>query len=128
MMELVFKFIKFGFVGLLGMGVDFSVTWFCKEKLRWNKFVANSFGFIVAASSNYIFNRVWTFQSENPQIAGEYASFILISVIGLALNNGIIYLLNEKFKINFYVAKVGAIAVVTIWNFSANYIFTFRQL
>jgi len=108
------------------MVIDFGTTWLLKEKLKVNKYIANSTGFILAASSNYLFNRFWTFHSENPRIATEYMSFILISAIGLAINNLIIFLLNEKMKLNFYLSKLFAIGVVTIWNFFMNYMITFR--
>lgn len=127
MIELFLKFLKFGVVGLSGTVIDFFFTWLCKEKFRWNKFLANSIGFTLAATSNYILNRIWTFSSSNPQVVREFFSFIFIAMIGLGLNNLIIYLLHEKGKMNFYLAKVFAIAVVTIWNFTANYLFTFRQ-
>jgi putative flippase GtrA len=120
------KFIKFCVVGFSGMILDFGLTWLLKERLRINKYVANSTGFIFAATSNYILNRLWTFQSENKQVTNEYLSFMLISLAGLALNNFVIFLLHDKLKLNFYIAKVGAVGVVTLWNFGMNYFFTFR--
>lgn len=126
MIELLLKFLKFGVVGLSGMVIDFFFTWLCKEKLRWNKFLSNSIGFTLAAISNYVLNRIWTFESENPDVAGEFFSFVLVSVIGLGLNNLFLYVFHEKLKINFYLAKVFAIGLVTIWNFAANYLITFR--
>jgi putative flippase GtrA len=122
----IWKFVKFCVVGFSGMVIDFGTTWLLKEKFKVNKYIANSTGFILAASSNYLFNRFWTFHSENPRIATEYMSFILISAIGLAINNLIIFLLNEKMKLNFYLSKLFAIGVVTIWNFFMNYLITFR--
>ena len=123
---LILKFIKFCVVGATGMGLDFGVTWLMKEKAGVNKYIANSSGFIVAASTNYILNRIWTFQSSNPHIAGQYLSFVGISVIGLGLNNLIIFLLHDRFRYNFYLSKLFAIVVVTVWNFLMNLIFTFR--
>lgn len=122
----VIKFLKFCVVGLSGMMIDFGTTWLLKEKAGINKYIANSTGFILAASSNYIWNRVWTFHSSNDQIAVEYLSFIIISVAGLGINNFIIFLLNDKLKFNFYLSKLIAIGVVTIWNFVMNFIITFR--
>jgi putative flippase GtrA len=122
----IWKFLKFCIVGFSGMIVDFGTTWLLKEKVKINKYIANSTGFILAASSNYLFNRLWTFHSVNPRIAIEYGSFILISIVGLAINNLIIFLLNEKMKLNFYLSKLFAIGVVTVWNFLMNYVFTFR--
>jgi len=125
---LLIKFLKFCIVGFSGMIIDFGTTWFLKEKIRINKYIANSTGFILAATSNYIWNRFWTFNSENKQYVTEYFSFILVSLAGLAINNIIIYLLNDKLKLNFYLSKLFAIGVVTIWNFIMNYLVTFRTV
>lgn len=121
----ILKFIKFCIVGFSGMVIDFSITWLLKEKVRINKYIANSAGFIFAATSNYIWNRFWTFQSENAHIAIEYISFILISIAGLIINNALIYFFADKMKLNFYLSKLMAIGVVTLWNFFMNFLITF---
>ena len=123
---ILMRFIRFGIVGCSGMLVDFGVTWLCKEKLRWNKYLSNSLGFVLAATNNYVWNRLWTFQSESQAVAREYISFVVIAVIGLGLNNLIIYLLHERLHLHFYLSKLIAIGCVTLWNFSMNYVFTFR--
>jgi len=126
-MELFFRILKFGVTGLLGMAIDFGVTWLCKEKIKINKYVANALGFIFAVTNNYLINRVWTFQSTNIHWGTEFSKFIVVSIIGLALNTVIIYLFHQrKNGTNFYVAKFFAIAIVFIWNFIANLMFTFR--
>lgn len=126
LLPLLGRLIKFCVVGCSGMIVDFFFTWLCKEKLKWNKYISNSIGFILAATNNYIWNRIWTFQSQNLEVAREYISFIVISLIGLGLNNLIIYLVHEKLHFNFYLSKIIAIGCVTLWNFSLNYVFTFH--
>lgn len=122
---LILKFLKFCVVGFSGMVVDFGTTWLCKEMFGWNKYLSNSLGFILAATNNYFWNRLWTFQSTNTNIPVEYGKFFLISVIGLGINNLVVFLLHGKLKLNFYLAKIFAIGVVTIWNFTMNYFFTF---
>lgn len=121
------KFLKFAAVGFSGLFVDYFFTWLCKEKFKIQKYISNSIGFTIAASTNYILNRVWTFESDNPEIATEYTQFIVISLIGLGINNFILWLILKKFKINFYIAKFFAICVVTLWNFLANFFITFNQ-
>jgi putative flippase GtrA len=121
------KFLKFGLVGFSGVFVDFGVTYICKEWLKIQKYVANSIGFVVAASSNYLFNRIWTFRSNNPEVAKEYTEFFVISLVGLGFANLIVYLVHGRLKQNFYLAKLFAIGVVTIWNFFANYYITFAR-
>ena len=119
------KFIKFGVVGLSGVVIDFSFTYLGKAWLKIPKYVANAIGFTIAASSNYFFNRWWTFRSHNPEIGLEYGKFISISLIGLLINTLILWILVSKMKKNFYLSKLFAIAAVTIWNFFMNLIFTF---
>ena len=123
---ILWKFIKFCVIGFSGMLIDFGVTWLLKEKVRINKYIANSAGFILAATSNYIWNRFWTFHSENKQVVTEYLSFLLISLAGLGINNFVIYVLHGRMKLNFYFSKLIAIGVVTLWNFTMNYLITFR--
>lgn len=121
-----FKFVKFGLVGFSGLFIDFGITYLTKEKLRIPKYIANAIGFTAAATSNYFFNRVWTFQSKNPEVMIEFTEFFLISMVGLGLNTFLLWLLVSKFKINFYLAKVFATILVTVWNFLANAFITFN--
>jgi putative flippase GtrA len=125
--SLLFKLIKFCCVGFSGMIVDFGSTSLLKEKLKINKYIANSVGFIQAATSNYYINRFWTFHSQNSHVMNEYLSFISIALVGLIINNFIIYGLNDRLKLNFYVSKFLAVLVVTIWNFGLNYLITFSS-
>ena len=127
MIEIGLKFLKFCVVGSVGLGIDFGITWLVKERARWNKYVANSLGFICAASSNFVLNKVWTFHDTNPDQFTQYGKFILIALIGLGLNNLIIYLLINKRGVKFYWAKLFAVGVVVLWNFVANYNFTFTS-
>ncbi|OHX66524.1 GtrA family protein [Flammeovirga pacifica] len=123
---LFWKFVKFGVVGFSGLFVDFGITYLVKEVMKGHKYLANSLGFICAATSNYFLNRIWTFESQNEQIGVEYFKFFGVAVIGLLFSNAIIWVLHEKVKMNFYVAKIIAIGVVVVWNFFANLIFTFK--
>ena len=93
------QFLKFCAVGGSGVFVDFGITYACKEWLRLNKYVANSLGFLCAATTNYILNRIWTFHNENPDIAGQYLRFLGISLVGLAINNATIYVLHGRFRL-----------------------------
>lgn len=125
--DLIYKFIRFGLVGFSGIFVDFGTTYLLKEKLKVHKYIANSCGFLLATVSNYLLNRYWTFQSTDPKAFEQFGKFFAIAIIGLIFNNLIIYILNDKLKINFYLSKVFAIAAVSVWNFFANYIYTFAR-
>ncbi|MCR4848955.1 MAG: GtrA family protein [Bacteroidales bacterium] len=123
--EFLWKFLKFGAVGFSGVLVNFGVTWFFKEVCKFNKYLSNILGFIAAATTNYMLNRWWTFQSTNPQVGAEYAKYFLISVVGLGIDTLTVYLLNGKLKWNFYLSKVFAVGAAMVWNFFGNLLFTF---
>ena len=122
----IVKFLKFGVVGLSGVFVNFGVTWLFKEVCKFNKYLSNILGFIAAATTNYLLNRWWTFQSTNPQVGMEYAKYFLISVVGLGIDTLTVYLLNGKLKWNFYLSKVFAVGAAMVWNFFGNLLFTFN--
>ncbi len=124
--EVFMKFLKFGVVGLSGVIVDFSLTYLFRNILKVNQYLANAIGFTVAASTNYFFNRVWTFKSSNPEVMVEYGEFLLISIIGLGINSFILWVMVSKLKRHFYFSKLIAIGITMIWNFIANLIFTFN--
>lgn len=123
--EIINKFLRFGIVGISGMFLDFGCTALFKEVVKIQKYVANGIGFVAAATSNYFLNRIWTFQSNNPEMVQEYGSFLFVSIIGLGINTLILYLTIKIFHWNFYLAKCLAIGITMIWNFTANLLITF---
>lgn len=130
--EMLTKFIKFGVVGASGMVVDYAVLFIFKELIGVPALWANAISFTVAATSNYMLNRIWTFRSKEQQVGVEYAKFFAVSLIGLGISTLTLWLLglilpewNEDWR--FYILKFGAIVVTTLWNFFGNMLFTFRK-
>ena len=119
-------FFKFFTVGGLGFGIDMLSTWVLKEKMALAKFKSNTIGFIIGIIFRFFVNKLWTFQDTNPAWLKQMLQFGGIALVGLGIVNGIIYLLDERFKLlDFYKAKVIAMIVFMLWNFSANYLWTF---
>lgn len=121
-----YKFIKFGIVGFTGLLVDFAFTYLFRNILKVNQYISNAVGFLIAATTNYILNRIWTFKSNNPDVLIEFGEFLLISLIGLGINSIILWILVSKLKRKFYFSKLIAIVITTFWNFIANLFFTFN--
>ena len=121
------RILRFGLVGLSGVLVDFSITYFLKEKASINKYVANATGFSCAVISNFFLNKYWTFNSSGNQvITNQFFLFTTISVMGLCINNGVIMLLIKKVNMQFYLSKVIAVCIVFAWNFLMNTYITFH--
>lgn len=120
------EFLKFGVVGLSGVGIDFLGTWICKEKIGINKYASNAIGFSCAVINNFLLNRYWTFGAESQDFTGQFLKFAIIALAGLAINTLILFVIVRFFKINFYITKLLVIGIVFFWNFYMNYFFTFH--
>jgi putative flippase GtrA len=126
---LLSRIFKFGITGCSGLLIDFSITYFLKEKVRINKYIANATGFTCAVISNFFLNKYWTFNSvTNIKPANQFFMFITISVVGLCINSGVIMLLVNKIRTRFYFSKVIAVCIVFAWNFFMNNYITFSPL
>tara|TARA_B100001142_G_C14096695_1_gene563549 strand:- start:384 stop:758 length:375 start_codon:yes stop_codon:yes gene_type:complete len=123
---LIIKFLKFLLVGFSGMILDFSMTYFIKERLLLNKYFANSMGFSIAAISNFILNKYYTFNSTNPECLQEFYWFIAISIISLFIYNGVLWFGINKLNMKFYFSKMLGIFFITFWNFFAHLLITFQ--
>jgi len=120
------QLLKFALVGITGMGLDFGTTWLLKERVKINKFMANAAGFCIAVVNNFMLNKYWTFDNQNPIATEQFVKFLVISIVGLGINSLLLFILLKKIKGNFYLVKLAVIGLVFFWNFSANYLYTFK--
>ena len=123
----VARFVKFGLVGCTGIAIDFSVTFICKEKLRWNKYLSSSAGFCMAVVNNYLLNRYYTFHNTDINISTQFLKFLAVSLMGLGFSNLLLYLFQKHTQLNFYLCKAIVIALVFFWNYGANTLLTFSR-
>lgn len=122
----IIQFFTFGLVGFSGLVVDFGITWLAREKLQWNSYVANGFGFVFGVVNNYFFNRLFTFQNQDPNVGKQFFSFFIIAIIGFFISTAFLYLLQKYTRLHFYVAKFAVTAIVFFWNYTINSLFVFR--
>ena len=118
-------FIRFCFVGILGVAINFSLTYLQKEILKWNKYFSNTSGFCISISINFILNRNWTFRAIDGALDSQMIKYFMVALIGVLLNHLVVYFGVQKFRINFYLSKVFAVGIVFIWNFLLHSFFTF---
>jgi len=137
------RFVKFAIVGAAGSITDFSVLTLLVQLMGAPLVIANTVSFTAAVIQNFLLNRRWTFpESQERQASGQLAQFVIVSVIGLGLNQLVFLTLHhfwDTYWINWYgadigfivsynIAKLFAIGVVLFWNFTANRLWTYRGL
>ena len=111
---------------MMAFYVDFGVTYLCKEFLRLNEYVANSLGFLRIDHELYTEPCLDVPQRKSRRRPGPVLAFPghRGDRAGHQQRHEI-YLLHNRFRLNFYLAKLFATGVVTFWNFFMNYFFTF---
>ena len=123
---MLIKFIKFLIVGVSGLIIDFGLTYLCKEKIKLNKYLSNSIGFLAAGINNFILNREWTYNGSSGDIMIQFPVFISILLVSLLVLNTTVWLGINKLKLNFYLSKIIGIVIITFLNFYAHLFITFN--
>lgn len=124
MKTLLAQLAKFGIVGVIATLIDFGVMNLLHYGARLDILVANTAGFIISLIFNYLASRKFVFEhKEDMSRRREFAIFVVLSVIGLALNDGIVLTLNKGLALEANIAKIGATALVMMYNFATRKIF-----
>jgi putative flippase GtrA len=84
------RFSKFLIVGAIGAVVDFGTFNILNGLLGVWSVLASVISFIAAVTSNFIWNRFWTYpDSRSKTITSQAAQFALVNLIGLAIRTPI---------------------------------------
>ena len=119
--------LKFLFAGAIGVTTNFIVTALLKEYFKVNKFYSNSTGLFFALSLNFILNKILTFEINYQNYMKPIISFMTISLISVYINHKIVFLCNQKLKINFYLSKSFAVMILFFWNYILHSLITFNN-
>jgi putative flippase GtrA len=81
--------------------------------------------FIVATLANYLLSIVLAFERGRFRRQMELARFLIVVLVGLALNTMVVWLLAYPLAIQATVAKIAAVPIVLTWNYLGRRIFVF---
>ena len=124
MKKLMEQIIKFGFVGFLCFFIDYGVMVFLTEVFRIDYLVSSGISFTVSVIVNYILSITFVFETDKDKNKlKEFVVFVFLSVIGLGINEACMWLAVEAAGIYYMISKIGATAVVMVYNFMTRKIF-----
>ena len=118
---------KFCVVGASGYAVNLGVYSVLLNWANLHYVVAATGSFLVAASSNYTFNRHWTFRAQRGHVGIQGMRFFVVSVAALAANLLVLHLLVVYGGLDKLPAQAVAIVLVTPLNFVGNKLWSFRR-
>lgn len=129
------RFLKFASVGMIGMVVDLTILNVMHKVFGLPLLVANTISFTTAVISNFTWNRLWTFpESRERPIASQLGKFTVVNVIGLAINNMVLWVAFQATQQiipdpwDYNLAKIVAIGVVLFWNYFVNRAWTYKGI
>ena len=121
MRKLIEQFLKFGVVGVIAFCIDYGVLMLLSQGLGWDPVLSAAISFCVSVVFNYLASMRFVFtHREDMSKQKEFAIFIVLSAIGLGINEvcmyaGVAALGDGALAVTG--TKLFATAVVMVWNF-----------
>ena len=118
MKNLIKQLFRFGIVGGIAFLIDYSLLFICTEYLGIYYLISSFISFTVSTDFNYIASVRWVFDVDQKKSQRRnFALFIVFSVIGLGINQCIMWFGVEKLDLYYMLVKIGATAIVMVFNF-----------
>ena len=116
--HLLVQVFNFGIVGVVATLIDFIFLYFFKEFCCFHVIVANTLSFVISVLYNYWASLTFVFDV-NPEKSKKknFIIFFIFSIIGLCLNNFIVWFVTDILRIYYLLSKVFATIVVMVFNF-----------
>lgn len=109
------QIIKFCITGGMCTVIDFGVLFVLTEQIGLSYVISNIISVSLSTIINYILSKVVVFKFSNT--LKNFLVFIILSIIGLLINEGIIVLCVDLLIVNYKVGKVLATGVVMCFNY-----------
>jgi putative flippase GtrA len=115
-------------VSLVAFGVDFGTLAFLTEVGRLHYLLSGAISFLLGTTVSYVLSILWVFEFRRVRSVGlEYMLFVLVGVVGLGMNEALLWVLTEHVRIFYLGSKVIAASLIFFWNFSARRYLLFRS-
>jgi dolichol-phosphate mannosyltransferase len=119
------QLIKFGLVGGSGYLINLAVFAVLTSSFDLHHIVAAIGAFCVAVSSNFFWNRHWTFAAGHGHAGFQAARFFAVSIAALLINLVVLEALVGGTSMGDLTAQAIAVAVAMPFNFLGNKLWTF---
>jgi putative flippase GtrA len=124
----IIQLFRYVFVGGFAFIVDYSLLFLLTESLGIYYILSATISFIAGLIINYIISTQWIFKkSRLSNTAIEFIVYGIIGVIGLLLNDLILYLFTDIMHNHYMISKLIAAALVMGWNFVGRRTILFKK-
>lgn len=128
MRKLISQIIKFGFVGFLCFFIDYGIMVFLTEALKINYLISSGCSFSVSVIVNYILSIKFVFDADrDANKVKQFLVFLFFSIGGLIINQIVMWVAVDLLGIFYMISKIGATAIVMVYNFITRKLFIERR-
>ena len=120
------QLIRFCVVGASGYVVNLAVYTLLLKAGDVHYLLAATGSFLVAVTSNYTWNRLWTFRGARGHVGYQGLRFLVVSTVALGANLLVLHVLVQS-DVGKVLAQAIAIVLVTPWNFVGNKLWSFGR-
>lgn len=120
---------KFYIVGGVGLVINYVISYFFFTSFHLDHIQSSIFGVIVSLSSNFMLNKIWTFQDRNMKyniIFRQYLKYFIFNSVGVIIQLSIVYGF-AKTNLDYGWMIIIAISVASILNYIVNKKFIFKN-
>ena len=118
MKKLIEQILKFGVVGVVCFFIDFGLMVVLTELFSINYLISSGISFTVSVTVNYLLSMRYVFASKNDSNkAAEFIIFVTLSIVGLGINQLLMWIMVDKAHIYYMASKIVTTAIVMIYNF-----------
>jgi putative flippase GtrA len=122
------QFFRYTIVGGGAFIIDFSILYILTEYFSIKYLISAGISFISGLACNYLFSTRWVFDTRkvgNP--SKEFLLFLAIGLIGLSLNEIIIWCFTSFWHLYYLISKVFSTVIIFLWNFFARELLLFSK-
>jgi len=126
----IIRFLKFCAVGASGVLVNEGLLWILKHFAGLHLLLSSAISIETSIISNFILNDYFTFRDRRLLGARPFVQrlykFNAVSLAGLAINMGVLWLFTHVFGVYYLVSNLIGIAMATLWNYFINRSWTWK--
>ena len=118
---------KYYAVGASGVLVNLALLYYLTEFVGLWYFLSYTLAISASITTNFILNKVWTFREsiDSQKTIVMYAKFVSVSLLGMAIQLGSVYVLVESYAVYYMLAAIISIGIAGAINFIFNRRWTF---
>lgn len=118
MKKLIEQIMKFGVVGVICFGIDYGLMIFLTELCGISYLVSSGISFSVSVMVNYTLSLKFVFETDKDKNKiVEFLIFIILSVVGLGINQVLMWVCVDKLHVYYMISKIGVTGGVMVYNF-----------